>query len=75
MPKNPHSPRPRRALSIVSDDPLPGIRIDSVGTVPMTDEQYTAAVHALAALIETWRAAQACLPSPHSDNTEWPLAA
>lgn len=56
MPKNPRSTRHRRpALSVVGDDALPEVRVVEVGTVPMTDEQRAAAVHALASLITTWR--------------------
>ncbi len=56
MPNN-RRPHPRRsALSIVvADYTLSEVRVVEIGTVPMTDEQHTAAVHALAALIATWR--------------------
>lgn len=72
MPKRSHSSHARRALSIVGDDPPPDVRIDGVGTVPMTDEQYAAAVHALAVLIENWRPNKT---STSADDAEFPLAA
>lgn len=56
MANNPRPSRRSRPLAIVGgDDPLPEVRIDGVDTVPMTEEQYTAAVHALATLIDAWR--------------------
>lgn len=58
MPKNPRRTHRRSALSIVGDDTLPEVQVVEVGTVPMTDEQHTAAVHALAALIGSWRDAR-----------------
>lgn len=48
----------RRPLSVVGDDQLADIYVDGAGTVPMSDDQYTAAVHALAELIGAWRATQ-----------------
>jgi hypothetical protein len=64
----------RRALTLVSDDQSPEARIDGVGTVAMSDEQHTTAVHALAVLIENWRACQTDLAvtEPAEDR---PLAA
>jgi len=53
MPRNARRPR---SLSVIGADPLPDVQVEDVGTVTMTDEQYTDAVRALAALIETWRA-------------------
>lgn len=64
-----HTARRHRPLSIVSDA-LPDVRINGVGTMPMTDEQYAAAVRALAALIETWRATRT-----EPIETDRPLAA
>ncbi len=55
MSKNPRSPH-RGPLTLVGDDPLPDVQVDGVDTVAMTEQQYTAAVHALATLIDTWRA-------------------
>jgi hypothetical protein len=75
VPKNPRPPRARRALSVVGDDPLPDVRVVDIGTVPMTDEQYTAAVHALAALIDTWRSTQACLLASPAEDPDLPQAA
>lgn len=72
MPKKSRLPR---ALSVVGDDPLPDVRVVDVGTVPMTDDQHSAAVHALAALIDTWRATQACLPTSHAEDPDLPQAA
>lgn len=77
MPRHPAVRRHRR-LSVVGDDPLPEVRIDGVGTVPMSDEQYTAAVHALATLIQTWWAARTRHSRPATvdgEDTERPLAA
>lgn len=58
MPKNPRPTRRRPALSAVGDDALPEVQVVGVGTVPMTDEQHTAAVRAFAALIGSWRDAR-----------------
>jgi hypothetical protein len=55
MPQNPRPPRHPRSLAVVRDDPLPDVRINGIGTVSMTDEQYAAAVHALAVLIDNWQ--------------------
>lgn len=52
-----HTRRSRTAHpSVVGDDVLPEVRVVDVGAVPMTDEQHANAVHALAVLIENWRA-------------------
>jgi hypothetical protein len=61
-------------LTFVSDEQSPDIRIDGVGTVVMSDEQHTAAVHALAALIENWRACRTDLAVTEPDEDQ-PLAA
>lgn len=67
-----HNPRP---LSSVQAEQLPEVRIDSVGTVLMSEQQRTAAVEALAVLIEAWRAVTP-QPSAHQpDNEEARLAA
>ena len=63
--------RSRRGFSLVGVDPLPEVHVDAADTVPMTDEQYTAAVTALAVLIEGWRDAR---PTPADADTR-PLAA
>lgn len=48
--------RPRSPLTLTGADPLPEVHIDPAGVVAMSDEQYEAAVVALAVLIEGWRA-------------------
>jgi hypothetical protein len=55
VPKSPRPTRQRRALSIVGVDALPEVQVVDVGTVPMTEPQHAAAVHALAVLIAAWR--------------------
>ena len=70
-----HAAHRHRPFSVVGDDQLPDVRIDGNGTVPMSDEQYTAAVHALAVLIDNWRASQTSATAPVTDDGERPLAA
>lgn len=75
MPKNPRSPR-RHPLTLVGDDPPPDVRVDGVDTVAMTEQQYTAAVHALATLIDTWRTTtQAGAVDDGAGDGDRPLAA
>jgi hypothetical protein len=68
----------RRPLSVVGDDQLADIYVDGAGAVPMSGEQYTAAVHALAALIGAWRATQTHRTRPvavDGEDADRPLAA
>jgi hypothetical protein len=74
MPHRRHAHR-RRALALVSDDQLPDVRIDGVATVPMTDDQHAAAVHALAALIDTWRTTQVRPSAAEPGKDDQPFAA
>lgn len=55
--------------SSVRTEELPEVRIDSAGTVLMSEQQHTAAVEALAVLIEAWRAAIP-QPSAHEPGDE-----
>jgi hypothetical protein len=76
MPNNPRSSRRPRPLAVVGDDTLPDVRIDGVGTVPMSDEQYTAAVHSLAVLIDSWRViAHTGVVDTEPSDADRPLAA
>lgn len=69
MPRHPAARR-HRPLSVVGDDQLADIHVDGAGTVPMSDDQYTAAIQALAALIGTWRATQTRHPRPVAVDRE-----
>ncbi len=48
-----------RNLGPVPTPELPAVEVAEPGTVPMTDDQYTAAVKALGVLISQWRSDQA----------------
>lgn len=79
MSQSPGPPRRPRSLSVVGDDPLPDVRIDGVDTVAMTHERHTAAVRALAALIDNWRVtahtSTAGAANTEPGETDRPLAA
>ncbi len=47
-----------RSLTLLSSAELAVVEVAEPGTVAMTDEQYAAAAHALAVLINEWRDSQ-----------------
>ena len=75
MPDRHRITRSHRPLSVVGDDQLPDVQVAAVGTVSMSDEQYTAAIHAVAALITNWHATRADEPTGDRDAHDRGLAA